>query len=149
MGLISRVSSRTYRYNGHLTTKNPKMVLPEGTFATQSVPKGQIYGVHPRVPGGWADPKIHAMPKDTRPLRMVKMGEFFSWLQPEVRFSPLQFIYWNRRKNMQMNGWAKHPAGFTRAGRLLPFVGAIAIFQMLMISVPGGHLEQYRTAKYD
>ena len=118
------------------------------TFATQTAPKGTLHYVHPNVPGGWADPKIHNIPKDPRPLRMVKMGEFFNWLEPGKRLSPISLVYAFRRKAMTINGLGRHPAGHVLAGRFLPIVGFLGIYTMFNNGKQGGHCEMYRGAKY-
>ena len=115
--------------------------------AAASVPaKGAIYHQHPVIPGGWADAKLHDLPKDTRPLRAVKLGELHGWFEPK-RFTPIQLIYAFNRFKYQWNGAHQTSTGSYAARRFLPFVLPYFLYQQINIA-RGGHADMYKQCKY-
>merc|ERR1712139_540660 len=100
MGLISRVSSRTYRNN--MSKAVSAQVAEQGLFR------------HPVVHGGIADARLHRFPADTRMLRDVKLGEVPAWVMKRD-FSPLGL--WFGAKRLYMRSLTPHG----HRGSLLPY----------------------------
>merc|ERR1712079_461283 len=97
MGLISRVSSRTYRLN------LIKIIMSANAVAASSAkPVAQPAGIyrHPYVWNGVADARVQKLPADGRLLRDVKVAEVPGWLMSR-NISPVGIWYATKRAVMR------------------------------------------------
>merc|ERR1711920_592422 len=97
MGLISRVSSRTYRSN------LIKIIMSANAVAASSAkPVAQPAGIyrHPYVWNGVADARVQKLPADGRLLRDIKVAEVPGWLMARD-VSPVGVWYSLKRAMMR------------------------------------------------
>merc|ERR1711972_221689 len=137
MGLISRVSSRTYRLN------LIKIIMSANAVAQ---PKG-IYR-HPYVWNGVADARVHKLPADGRLLRDVKVAEVPGWMMSR-NVSPVGL--WYTLKRAMMRSMTIHHSDKAAVQRFTFFqtkmLPAVGIFYYFM-HYSAGHLDLQKNAKH-
>lgn len=127
----------------------PPNYRPAANYAEPHwVPKGTVFYQHPVIQGGVVNTSTMSVPKDPRPLRMVKLGELFNWFEAK-RLSPIHLQYAHRRFHARNNTLYQYPGfRFARAARLMRFMPLILVTQAIYHSREGGDFDCYRKAKY-